>query len=91
MLSAFRIHLLISLSIFLPGRELTNSEFPSRVGTVLVAGDILMVQRTDKERCSHQTYVLLGKKDDEQRNARNVQLELEIPWEVVGVLGSHSP
>lgn len=41
--------------------ELINTEFLSVLGTVLGAGDTLMVKRTDKESCSHEAHILLGK------------------------------
>lgn len=44
--------------------ELTHIQFPSILGTVLCAGDTLAVKRTDKESCSHEAYILLGKKDN---------------------------
>ena len=45
--------------------ELTQIEFPSMLGTVLCAWDTLAVKRTDKESCSHEAYILLGKKDNQ--------------------------
>ena len=44
--------------------ELTHTEFPSMLGTVLCAGDTSVVKRTDKDSCSHEAYILLGKKDN---------------------------
>ena len=45
--------------------ELTQIEFPSMLGTVLCAWDTLAVKRSDKESCSHEAYILLGKKDNQ--------------------------
>lgn len=41
-----------------------NVEFLAVIGTVLGAGDTLVVNRTDKEPSSHEAYLLLGKKDN---------------------------
>ena len=44
--------------------EVTNTEFLVRLRTVLGAGETLVVKRRDKEPCSHEAYILLGKKDN---------------------------
>lgn len=56
----------IPLSIFLPDHgpithECTDIEFLPMLGTVLSAGDTLVVKRTDKKPCSHEVYILLEK------------------------------
>lgn len=44
--------------------EVTNTEFLFRLRSVLGAEDTLVEKRRDKETCSHEAYVLLGKKDN---------------------------
>lgn len=44
--------------------ELPNIEFLSMSGAVVGAGDTLVVKETDKASCSHEGYILLGKKDN---------------------------